>query len=373
MRLVIPQIFSPANLPRITYVFWLIAKLLCYKVWLIDRLFPVVPVFDFTPGIPGIVHTALFAASVATLLYLLWQPEHKSAMILLLLAEVCSASLDYTRWQPWEYQYLCILFLFIVCTDIKKRQVSLLLLCAALYAYSGIQKFNEGFLTQVWQHMILMPFLKLPHAVRVNAAVHYAGYLIPMAEFLLGLGLLFTTIRRPGIYALIGMHVFNLLWLGPLGANYNIIIWPWNVYMIALLLGLRGYNEALISSQAISRPMIPILALWIVMPVFNFFGRWDHYMSFSLYSGKLPLMAFCTDVAAYPALKPFAKPDDPYSFCDDKSLIKIQSWAMRELNVPPYPQERVYRKLAEILHRNYPGGESLLYFYNNPKSRRQIP
>jgi len=50
------------TLLRITCFFWLLAKVLSMKAWLADRLYPVVPVFDFI-DCNAFVYTAVSRAN----------------------------------------------------------------------------------------------------------------------------------------------------------------------------------------------------------------------------------------------------------------------------------------------------------------------
>lgn len=61
---------------RITCLFWLVAKIICWRLWLSDRLFPLVPPFDFLVA-PEYVHQGLFILSLAGLLLLLIFPIKK--------------------------------------------------------------------------------------------------------------------------------------------------------------------------------------------------------------------------------------------------------------------------------------------------------
>src|SRR5690242_13786994 len=89
---------------RITCLFWLIAKLISYKVWFTARVFPVVPVFNGLDHVPSFVHGGLYFLSLLLLVVVVSKPSNKYFIIALIISELCSCLLDYTRWQPWEYQ-----------------------------------------------------------------------------------------------------------------------------------------------------------------------------------------------------------------------------------------------------------------------------
>jgi hypothetical protein len=71
-----------------------------------------------------------------------------------------------------------------------------------------------------------------------------------------------------------------------------------------------------------------VLALFAFMPALNFVGVWDSYLSASLYSGST---------------------EEGYVYTKDGSSqtfsTSIFDKAMEELNVPAYPEERVYKRV----------------------------
>ena len=350
---------------RIICAFWLIAKLISYKVWLTSRLFPLVPVFNFLENIPPIIHLLLYIVSIISLVCIIVFPGKRMIYIVLMAAEIAALLLDYTRWQPWEYQYLFILFIFLFNKDKKNIIAALSFMMAALYFYSGIHKLNDGFLLQVWNNMILMSFLKIPHAIRANELLFNLGYCIGILELLTGIALMMRRTQKIAAILLISMHVFNLVWLGPVGMNYNIIVWPWNCLMIIILykLFLKNRNANFSIKRFLKPANFVVLVFLGVLPFFNQFGFWDNYLSGSLYSGNLPLMAICTDAESAKAdFKDYIKHNDLNNICDCKSLIKLQSWAMNELNVPPYPEIRVYRKIEKQIIEKYPKTSCYLYY-----------
>lgn len=365
-----PGRFSLSNtstLLRILCVFWLIAKIISYKVWLTYRVFPLVPVFDVLENIPSWIHLLLYAVSIISLGALIIAPGKRTIYYILFLAEIIAVLLDYTRWQPWEYQYLFILLIFMFNKDNKNIITAVSFIMIALYFYSGINKLNEGFLLQIWNNMLLIPFFKIPHSIRDNQIVFYFGYCIGIIETVAGISLLFKRTQKAGAILLILMHIFNLIWLGPMGINYNIIVWPWNCFMMISLYIIFVKNEVQIKPLSFLRPVnILVLVCWGIMPLLHMFGYWDNYLSGSLYSGKLPLMAVCIGTnEAKAELKPFIKEKDLYDLCNGKPLIKLQSWAMNELNVPPYPELRVYRKIQKKLIEKYPQTNCYLYYYGS--------
>jgi hypothetical protein len=362
-----PQYANSIRILRVTCVFWLIAKIISFKVWTTSRIFPVIPVFDSINNIPGWVHLLLYAVSIICLLCIAGKPDNRVFIYTLLLSEISSAMLDYTRWQPWEYQYLFIIFIFLTNREDRSIRSTIGFLLAALYIYSGLHKLNTGFLLQIWDNMILNSVFHISHTVRSLPVIFYSGYSLGALEFCGGLALLFKKTQRTAAIFLITMHLFNLLWLGPWGANYNVIVWPWNMVMCIYLFLLFIKNGISSFKPLFVKGNVLVFIAWGLLPALNFAGYWDHYMSGSLYSGKLTLMAICIDSKS--GLEPYVSKTDTHRLCPNMSLIKLQSWALKELKVPPYPQIRVYKKTAAVLRRQYPGCICYLYTYGHSQKR----
>ena len=280
---------------RATFLFWLFAKLISYKVWLADRFFPVVPTFDFLDKLPSEVHLVLFVFSLTLLVFLLVFPKNKIGLFALLGIEILACSLDIARWQPWEYQYLFIVFIFLI--DRKDQRnffAALTFLLSLIYIFSGMHKFNGAYLYATWGRMILGNFLNLSPEIIKNIFVHYFGLLLPIIEIVAGFFLLILKNKKYPALVLMAMHLFILILIGPFGIDYNIVVWPWNVAMIALLYFLFLKNPIHFSLRNIFHGANPvILVFWAILPLFNFVGYWDLYLSSALYSGKEIRMDIC--------------------------------------------------------------------------------
>ena len=395
----------------VTCIFWLIAKITSWKLWITARLFPVMPAFDFLSAVPAIVHWALLFSSIALLISLTIRSEYKLLQYMLLLVELGACLLDENRWQPWEYLYLFILLLFILNKSGKPAVMHccFVIMLATIYFYSGIHKIQESFVTYMWDHTILKRLLHLPIPFQSKNWLHYCGYALPMVECAGGIGLLFTATKKIAAILLIAMHGFILLLLGPLGIGYNVIVWPWNIAMIFYLYHLFIKNEGAASLQfgwstgassnkwpvktpttaehrlvkmlttaeppLVSSPTeikddnlgstlrfyLPgirfkiVLFFWTVLPALNFIGWWDHYLSWNLYSHTLPTMTICIkDTLPDNRLQPYLYKKVNPIICDGSAQLNIQTWAMREMNVPPYPELRNYKKIKAHWLKKYP-------------------
>jgi len=364
-----PATIDVQLLLSITGIFWLIAKVASYKLWVTERFFPTVPPFDFLSVIPSIVHWLLLLLSISLLLVLIIKPLNKTLQVSLLVTELSSCLLDQNRWQPWEYLYLFVLLIFIL----NKNKPSIIATCfiimlATVYFYSGLHKFNEGFVNNVWETLFLKRYLKIHGLPYQSHWLHFTGFIFPVIECLAGICLLFTKTKKIAAVTLIAMHLIILIVIGPLGIHYNKIVWPWNAAMIFYLYLIFIKGESNLSGLFILMDMRNkiILACWAILPAFNFIGLWDNYLSWNIYSSSLPNMLVCIkDTSTANALGSFVNNNDPLKICNGDALLNIQRWAMKEMSVPPYPEERVYEKIKKHWIRNYPLSNAtfIIYYY----------
>jgi hypothetical protein len=238
----------------------------------------------------------------------------------------------------------------------------------ATYCYSSINKFNDGFLFSVWDNMILRYFLKIKEAYIEQHLIHYCGYLLALIELTGGIGLLFKRTRETAATILIAMHLLNLIILGPIGLHYNKIIWPWNVAMIILLWIVFIKNEQTFSINLLWKKSNKlVLFCWGALPALNFIGCWDNYLSCNLYSGHIPLMAICVqDSSNIPTVEKYFNKKDALYICNGGRELNIQNWAMAEMNVPPYPEVRVYQEIKKDWLKKYPTTDANFILFNYP-------
>jgi hypothetical protein len=336
-------------LVRVTCICWIITKAISYKLWLSDRAFPLVPPFSFLNA-PSIVHLGLLILSFVLLLSLFIFPSNKKIQVCLIAVELLACLLDQNRWQPWEYELIFILFIFLIN---RKREanaaVVLVWMFAAVYFYSGLSKLNHAFINDIWHEFILV---RLFHFQNSGGWMYRLGYIVGLTEALLGAGLLLKRTRKLSAIILMIIHGTIILLFRIAGNNSSVL--PWNLAMMAYLYVLIVADPSFTINY---KPLFIgwnklVLFLFIVMPAFSFFGYWDYYLSSSLYSGIPPRMYMhIKPTSATTSLNQYANPQD-------SSLIDMNTWSLKEMNSPPYPEWRVYKGIKEQLLKNYPGLEA---------------
>lgn len=331
-------------LVQTTCFVWLITKLITWRLWTIERLFPTAPPFEFLT-VPPLVHWMIFIPSLVLLPALVFKPSNKLLLALLLALELLSCLFDQSRWQPWEYQFVFIIFIALINQQNYSRWVlAIAFITISTYIYSGSGKFNQGFLVVFWDNLFLKGFLHLSKQTVQNPYLHYTGYLVALAELIFGIGLLFRQTQKFFASALILMHVIILLMAGPTGLNYNESVWPWNVLMMVHLYLLFIYSKVTIKIKPLCyRWNILILICWGLLPALNHtIGWWDNFLSSRLFAGVQPQMMLCIkDSTETKQLLPYARAYRIKNLCDSNAMqVNIQSWSMKEMRSPAYIEDR---------------------------------
>jgi uncharacterized membrane protein YphA (DoxX/SURF4 family) len=389
---VLPQPF--AHTERRTL--WLRATLLAatflgllasLPVWLNTRTFPLLPIFSGFPILPAPLDTGLYAVMLISLLAAMW--FYRPAVIVFLGASFFAYCGDQNRGQPWLYMYWVMLLLSVFRSPAASAACRIAI--AAVYFWSGIQKINPRFF-QVTPDWFVAPALNWHLPSGAIDLLKLSVKAAPFIEIAIGLLLWFPKLRRIAFALTILTHAFALLFLGPLGHNYNWVVWPWNLAMIALVLSLFAKGKifelprpAPTSEKAkpicsankntpppaasgdafglttthielwCSRAALVVVALYSLLPILSYSGRWDSYFSFSLYSENLAVANIFVTESFRANLPPqlqrhvetFPQAYDPEH--QGPLLFVFPNWAYEELHVPTLFEPRnfvnIYRAL----------------------------
>jgi uncharacterized membrane protein YphA (DoxX/SURF4 family) len=361
-------------------------------LWLGGRGYPPVPLIDGLPQPPAAASVALFAAMLAALAGAAVAPRPRAWLVAAL--GICGAwaVLDQTRWQPWFAYYVVGLFALLLHAGSGARArakeasgwafapVQLFTVC--MYVWSGIHKLNHRYLATDFLVTArpLLGWLGVRAADVPAAASHGAALLSAALELGCGLLLLSPRWRRTAVVALTVMHAFILAMIGPLGAGWNPVVWPWNAAAVAALWllfwpdaaharfaesarslgrrsrrlgGGRGSGDA---SPAVRYACIAVVGVFGVLPILSFAGTWFASLSFQLYAGKERIALLYYDPGRVQALPPGAR-----AVVRTPGQVNVAAWSLHELNATPVMEERVLLRLARSLARQAPeAGVSLL-------------
>jgi hypothetical protein len=165
----------------------------------------------------------------------------------------------------------------------------------------------------------------------------------------IGIGLLTKKYRTHAIVLALLMLGFVLFTLGPLGHNWNSVVWPWNVAMVLFVLILFWRAEKFSICDVLWVRSYPfqkiVLILFVIMPIFSFFNVWDSYLSSTLYSGNTNnAQIFVSDSVKQKLPNEIQRHTTRTG--ENLHALDFFHWSFDELNVPPYPETRVYKDIA---------------------------
>ena len=222
---------------------------------------------------------------------------------------------DQTRWQPWVYQYWLML-LALGCYSWKSDDVvgerDALNICRLImgctYFYSGLQKMNVRFVTEGFPWVLNTLHIHVP-------GLGYLGWVAAAIEVSIGLSLLTRRFRKIGMINGVIMHIFILYSFGPWGRDWNSVVWPWNVIMIALILLLFSNCDATFGELVWRNRFVyhkVVLVLFGILPSLSFFGYWPTDLSVALYTANLTeanlLVSDSVKQTLPPEVQPYVKP-----------------------------------------------------------------
>ena len=342
---------NPLAIKKLSCVFFIIGIIMSNKLWLIDRNFPTAPLFDNFINIPRSFDSILYY-SLLILLAIVALLKRRVYLLLLFILLFFLLIQDQMRWQPWVYIYILVLIPFLVLPKgtNKNRTTYLQILFIGIYLWSGIHKLNPNFNELIVESFAFYLF-KITNGTLITF-IKSIGFIFPLIEIISAMFLVFPKSRKVGVYMTVSIHVFIILYISPFGMNYNYIILPWNIFMIiaSILLFYTSKQQLKIwDNKPMPNFLNSFILIIMLLPVMNFFNRWDSYLSFSLYSGKI-------DNYYVLLKKGVAQQENTYDFeaylinknqSLSKKIIDIDRWSIKELNVPMYPEKRVFRKIAQ--------------------------
>ena len=341
-----------AWLTRIVAIGLCAGMVLSMNLWLSSGAYPRIPVWNVMPPIVFPLDHLLVGGLFVLLGTLIVRPEWSTLSYLVGILLATLMLWDQSRLSPWAYLYTCLLIVLAHGAVTHRREAGLhacRVIIAATYVWAGLHKLNVTFVHDVFP-WILAPFVHVP---RDAVVVYPLGLAAATLEILIGVGLLTRRYRHLAVAGAVGMHALVLLSIGPAGHAYGAVIWPWNIAMAATVLILfAGIGDIGVRDIFLVRsfPAHGIAcALFGVMPALSFLGAWDTQLSAAFYSGKIR-----TGIAVLAPKAVGTLPDDIRRHVEregDVYRIDIVAWSVRERNVLPHYELRIYRAVGRELCR----------------------
>lgn len=258
---------------------------------------------------------------------------------------------DCLHLQPWAYQYLLLFVVFSrhdwqTGDEAANNQTLGLaqIIIAGLYVWSGAQKMNFSFAHDVLPALLapvqtIFPSIALPFV--------FLGIVIPATESLIGCGLFFRKTRNAAVCFAVLMHSFILSLL--IAKDYNSIVWIWNFTLIFALV--FGFWQSPVSmKEAIFKgkftPVKLVVVANLLLPVLNFFGLWDYFLSGAYYSGNIEIPAVRINEEVFEKLPPTAKASVFETKTSGQKILPLFEWSINDTNAPVYLEQRVFRQIT---------------------------
>lgn len=358
----ISKLFDRILLTKVVlFLVLLVSFLASYPLWLSERPYPQVPLFSFLPVIAFPFDYIIFTAMLILLIISFIKISSRKYLIAFVSILGIYFLFDQSRLQPEFYQFFLLsigvsLYPWTV-SNTHKKKVMLATCCiiiSSIYIYSGLQKANIIFITGVYPWFVQPAIQFFP--ITIQRVILNLGFLVPIIETGIGIGLLTKKFRTLAIGGAICMHLFILFSLGPFGHNWNSVVWPWNIAMCCFVIILFWDTETLAISTLV-KPLLPVCAilavLCLVLPAFSFINLWDSYLSASLYSGNTEMAQIQIPATSIHTLNPqikkyIQKAGNKYYVLD------ISSWSYGVMNVPSYPEDRVFKGITKAFCKNMP-------------------
>jgi hypothetical protein len=352
---VAPEVDDGATLRRLKLV--LVAAITCgvaisWRLWLSSaRTYPTIPLSDALPAVPFPLDYLWLVVVASLLAAAAFSARPRKFVVAFLAAAGLLCLWDQSRCQPWFFQYYFMLAALCFARRVDDGRPddsaaldACRLIVAATYFWGGVQKINYSFGAEMTP-ALLGPYLgHLPRAFGVLPAV--TAVAAPLVEVCAGAGLLMRRTRRAARLLALATNAAALALLVPAGAN--VVVWPWNAAMAAFVIVLfrrdenSSWRAILIGSGSAAR--VALLLLFGVMPLLSLFNLWDSYLSAALYSGNTSRAGVYVSDSMKGRLP--ARAQENVRRIGDKNFLSLLRWSDAEFNVPPYPEPRVYFKLA---------------------------
>lgn len=342
-----------ALVARITALCLLATMAISWKAYVpVPHIFASYPLWERLAALPGGVGWAVAALYVGLNLWLLSRPHDRRAATGLLACIAFWTAQDVNRMQPYLYMYSFVLFVLACCGRKKETGLDALrIMVCGVYFWSGLHKMNVTFYVSTFPWFV-SPFFTFGQP-STPPIIEFMAQLImlqtPYFEAMIGVFLLFPRWRRIGTAMAFCMLMVVLLCLGPLGHNWGMVVWPWNVYLFVLEVVLFmdvAYNRR--APFLLSRPRalaLVSIALFLLAPSLATVSLWYTRFGFKLYSGNASYAEI-----VLPADENYTKmPPDLKGLVNAKHVLDVTEWSGRELQNLPYPVPEAFKTGARGL------------------------
>lgn len=341
------------NIRKIVSLCFLLGILLSFNLWHSDRQFPLVPIFNPLTELSTSINYVILGLLITLLTAIFFSSNRKFTLTFLILLSF-SIIQDQTRLQPWVYIYILMLLPYLLQNKPESNQKKnnyLQLLFIGIYIWSGIHKLNPNFVEVTFRSMMLFLF-KINNA-SISDTILSLGYSIPIIEIGIGISLIYRKTRRLGVVLALISHIVIIIFISSTGELTNSVVYPWNIAMIlcVYLLFYKRQNKITIlkeSSVLFKFLNVFIFGVVFLLPSLNLIAKWDTYLSFSFYSSKIKnyyILIEDTNTSANET-EPYKEYFRNIDGISGGKILDLNLWSYKELNIPLYPEKRIFNKIA---------------------------
>ncbi|NOT24130.1 MAG: hypothetical protein HOP22_15600 [Nitrospiraceae bacterium] len=335
-----------ANIVRVASIAFLCSLALSWRAYIPSlRIFALSPVIDALGSTPVWADWSILILTVGCLCWLVVTPLQRAPALGVLACTAFWVLQDLLRFQPYTYMYV---FTIVVAVFFSSGSLNALkIMVASVYLWGGVHKINATFFFKTFPSLI-EPFYTFPTEPSLVAAlIALAIFLVPLFEAAIGLLLFFPRHRRLATVMALTMLVVVLACLGLDREAWNLIVWPWNVYLFLLVFRLF-YKPAAVDDRIrfrLDMPTLATIALFTVAPAFALIGWMHSYPAFKLYSGntKRAEVIFAQDenVAHLP--------NNLGTLVGRAQTLSLVDWTAHEFGLVVYPESYVFQRGAKGL------------------------
>ncbi len=256
-------------------------------------------------------------------------PDRRQTRILVI-SLIFSVLFDVNRVQPWVYWYVLVFGGVAWYADPQRVPAWVL---AAVYGWGGLHKITPWFAEDNF------PWFCDAFAVTQPLGSPALGYAAAVLEAMLAPLLLLPQTRRWASAGALLLHSWIILVLSPAGLNWNAVIIPWNVAMMATILYVFIPKNIF---YAPNKPFDWILVVWLFLsPSFPGLPR---ALGWHLYNNTQPEATFVRGETA-----PACVGDWEALAYDGGKRLLLDDWAVQSLGVPLFHSHGVFERLRRYL------------------------
>lgn len=305
-----------------------------------ERILGLSPIIRQLLRIPAWTDLYIFVVVAFSALTLFLKPQQKAWAIIFPVVFLYWILQDTWRWQPYSYMYaFTLLTIFFNSLNPKltaqEQLAPLKIMVIGVYFWAGFGKINPDFYQRIF------PWF-LSAFIENKTVLNVLSHVTPFFELSIGVLLLFPPLRLLALGMAAAMLFVVLTCLGPFGHNWNIAVWPWNVYLFVTTLACFLPGIPLTWRSELRSAKTPLclasFVLFCFLPLLGQFGWWGALPSFKLYSGNIPV----SDVILDPREKDLKLPKD-LQVLVDQNRIDLQNWSIYEFNITTTPTTPGYK------------------------------